>query len=138
MVLHRMHIWHCLAMPIVHSSSGITCRLTQNPQLALSDNTNCALQVWYYLPDYTESTIGIVWQCQLCKSAITLGVTQIAYLALSDRLVKIKASDFPGQNQGPSLVYSTKSSLLIGWNTLLALIKDGYLHILLVHNWHCI
>ena len=36
------------------------------------------------MPGYTESTIGIVWQCQLCKHLIALGVTQIAYLALSD------------------------------------------------------
>ena len=40
--LHRIHNWHCLTMPIVHSRSGITCQITQNPQLALSDNANCA------------------------------------------------------------------------------------------------
>ena len=31
-----------------------------------------ALQVRYYLPDYTESTIGIVWQCQLCTPGLVL------------------------------------------------------------------
>ena len=91
-----------------------------------------ALQVRYYLPDYTESTNGIVWQCQLCKSSITLGVTQIAYLALSGNAncalqVRYYLPDY------------TESTIGIVWQCQLCtpgLVLPARLH--RIHNWHCL
>ena len=48
-----------LVLPKKRQTSEVP-QLCQNPQLALSDNANCALKVWYYMTGYTESTFGIV------------------------------------------------------------------------------
>ena len=96
--------------------------------LALSDNSNCALYVWYYLTGYTESTIGIVWRCQLCKSLITLCHKVLDNANCADNA-------FYG---GVLRCHLCRQCQLCAWDTVFLKLNFHPVNFHFMHIWHCL
>ena len=109
------HIWHCLTMPFMQIRAWYYKRVF-------------ALQVRYYLPDYTESTIGIVWRCQLCKSLITLCHKVLDNANCADNAFYA----------GVLRCHLCRQCQLCAWDTVFLKLNFHPVNFHFMHIWHCL